>query len=168
MQPEDPISRKIVQFYKDTLKIQQLQNAGLQSSIKSLKNELEATRDKQRQEMDARHPPMTSKLILDKLKKESLLESTVKDLTQRMSKVEANLQLVLQNQVTQTEILAKLLFSTYGQTSLSLDDNKKGEKEQETQEEKEKADQQINKDQWIKVGSMDKGVSTDIQSTDNF
>ena len=99
-EPEDPISRKIVQLYKDTLKIQQLQNAGLQSSIKSLKNELEATRDKQRQEMDARHPPMTSKLILDKLKKESLLESSLKDLTQRMSKVEANLQLVLQNQVT--------------------------------------------------------------------
>ena len=46
--PEDPISRKIAQFYKDTLKIQQLQNAGLQSSIKSLRNELEATRDKQR------------------------------------------------------------------------------------------------------------------------
>ena len=35
--PEDPISRKIAQFYKDTLKIQQLQNAGLQSSIKESK-----------------------------------------------------------------------------------------------------------------------------------
>ena len=68
-EPEDPISRKISQFYKDTLKIQKLQNAGLQSSIKSLRNELEATRDNQRTEMDARHPPMTSQLILDKLKK---------------------------------------------------------------------------------------------------
>ena len=99
-----------------------------------------------------RHPPMTSQLILDKLKKESLLESTLKDLTQRMSKVEANLQLVLQNQVTQTEILAKLIFSTYGETSLSLDDNKKGEKEQETQKEKEKekVGQQITEDQRIK------------------
>ena len=47
-EPEDPISRKIAQFYKDTLKIQQLQNAGLQSSIKSLRNELEATMNKQR------------------------------------------------------------------------------------------------------------------------
>ena len=46
-----------------------------------------------------------------------------------MTKVEANLQLVLQNQVTQTEILAKLLFTRSGDTSLSLDDNKKGEKE---------------------------------------
>ena len=127
--PEDPISRKIAQFYKDTLKIQHLQNVGLQSSIKSLRNELEATRDKQREEMDARHPPMTTKLILDNLKKESLLESTLKDLTQRMSMVEPNLQLVLQNQVTQTEILAKLLFSTYGEISHSLDDNKKGDKE---------------------------------------
>ena len=44
---EDPISKKISQFYKDILKIQKLQNAGLQSSIKSLRNELEATRDKQ-------------------------------------------------------------------------------------------------------------------------
>ena len=35
--PEDPISRIVAQFYKDTLKIQQLQNAGLQSSIKILK-----------------------------------------------------------------------------------------------------------------------------------
>ena len=47
-EPEDPISKKIAQFYKDTLKIQQLQNAGLQSSIKSLRNKLEATRDKKR------------------------------------------------------------------------------------------------------------------------
>ena len=54
---EDPISRKVAQFYKDTLKIQQLQNAGLQSSIKSLKNELEATRDKQRAEMDNKTSP---------------------------------------------------------------------------------------------------------------
>ena len=68
--------------------------------------------------MDSKHPPMTSKLILDKLKKESLLESSLKDLTQRMSKVESNLQLVLQNQVTQTEILAKLLFSTWSNLSL--------------------------------------------------
>ena len=45
-EPEDPISRKIVQFYKDTFKIQQLQSDGLESSIKSMKNELEATRDK--------------------------------------------------------------------------------------------------------------------------
>ena len=109
--PEDPISRKVAQFYKDTLKIQQLQNVGLQSSIKSLKNELEATRDKQRAEMDNKTSPMTSKLILDKLKKESLLESTLKDLTKRMSKVEANLQLVLQNQVTQNEILVKSSYS---------------------------------------------------------
>ena len=47
-EPKNPISRKIAQFYKDTLKIQKLQNAGLQSSIKNLRNELEATRDKQR------------------------------------------------------------------------------------------------------------------------
>ena len=146
--PEDPISRKVAQFYKDTLKIQQLQNAGPQSFIKSLKNELEATRDKQKAEMDNRHLPMTSKLILDKLKKESLLESTLKDLTKRMSKVEANLQLVLQNQVTQTEILAKLLFSAYGATSHSLDDNKKGEKEKVSQKINE--DQQIKEDQHIK------------------
>ena len=81
---------------------------------------------------------MTSKLILDKLKNESLLESTLKDLTQRMTKVEANLQLILQNHVTQTEILEKLLFARSGEISLSLDDNKKGEKEQEAQKDKEK------------------------------
>ena len=145
-EPEDPISKKIAQFYKDTLKIQKLQNAGLQSSIKSLRNEFEATRDKKRTKMDARHPLMTSKLILDKLKKESPLEITLKDLTQRMTKVEANLQLVLQNQVTQTEILAKLIFTRSGEISLSFDDNKKGEKEQ-----KEKVGrQQINEDQQIK------------------
>ena len=99
--------------------------------------------------MDARHPPMTSKLILDKLKKESLLESTLKDLTHRMTKVEANLQFVLQNQVTQTQILEKLLFTRSDETSPSLDDNKKGEKEQEAQKEKV-GHQQINEDQQIK------------------
>ena len=52
-----------------------------------------------------------------------------------MTKVEANLQLVLHNQVTQTEILPKLLFIRSGETSFSLDDNKKGEKEQEAQKE---------------------------------
>ena len=87
---------------------------------------------------------MTSKLILEKLKKESLLESTLRDLTQRMTKVKANLQLVLQNQVTQTEILVKLLFIKYGETSLSLDDNKKRKKDQETQKVKAKVGHQIN------------------------
>ena len=86
-----------------------------------------------------------------------LLESTLKDLTQMMTKVEANLKLVLYNQVTQTEILAKLLFTRSGETSLSLDDNKKGEKEQEAQQEKEKVgDQQLKEAQRINECSTDK------------
>ena len=83
--------------------------------------------------MDKRHPPMTSQLILDKLRNESSIESTLKDLTKRMAEVEANLQLVLKNQITQTELLSKLLFSKSGDTFFSLDDNKKGEKEKEAQ-----------------------------------
>ena len=71
---------------------------------------------------------MTSRLILDKLKKESSLESTLKDLTNRMTSVEANLQLVLHNQITQAELLSKLLFTPSSGTSWSLDDNKMGEK----------------------------------------
>ena len=47
-EPDDPISRKIAQFYKDTLKIQKLHNAGLQSTLKNLWDELDSTRDKQR------------------------------------------------------------------------------------------------------------------------
>ena len=92
--------------------------------------------------MDKRHPPMTSQLIMDKLKKESLIDNTLKDLTKRMEKVEANLQLVLQNQITQTELLSKLIFTKSGDTSFSLDDNKKGEKEKEAQQVKEKVGQQ--------------------------
>ena len=57
---EDPISRKIAQFYKDALKIQKLENAGLQSTIKNLGDELDSTWDKQMIEMDKRHPPMNS------------------------------------------------------------------------------------------------------------
>ena len=148
-EPEDPISRKIAQFYKDTLKIQKLQNVGLQSTIKSLRDELDSTKDKQRTEMDKRHPPMTSQLILDKLKKESLIDSTLKDLTKRMAKVEANLQLVLQNQITQTELLSNLLFKKSSDTSFSLDDNKKREKEKEAQQVKEKVGQQIYEAQRI-------------------
>ena len=78
--------------------------------------------------MDKRHPPMTSQLLLDKLKKESLIDSTLKDLKNRMTKVEANMQLVLQNQITQTEILANLMFTKSGDTPFSLDDKKKGER----------------------------------------
>ena len=59
-----------------------------------------------------------------------MIDNTLKDLTKRMAKVEANLQLVPQNYITQTELLAKLLFTKFGDTSFSLDDNKKGEKEQ--------------------------------------
>ena len=96
--------------------------------------------------MDKSHPPMTSQLILDKLKKESSFESTLKDLTNRMTSVEANLQLVMQNQITQAELLSKLLSTQYGGASWSLDDNKKGEKEKETQQ---ISDQQIKKPQKI-------------------
>ena len=52
-EPEDPISRKIAQFYKDTLKISTTSDMLVFSpSIKSLRNKLEATRDKQRTKMD--------------------------------------------------------------------------------------------------------------------
>ena len=39
---EDPIQRKIAQFYRETLKMQKMQSVGLISVIKYLKNEMES------------------------------------------------------------------------------------------------------------------------------
>ena len=60
-EPEDPIQRKIVQYYSDTLKLQKMQNDGLQSTIKSLREELDDTRSKQEVALDAMLPQMTQK-----------------------------------------------------------------------------------------------------------
>ena len=57
-----------------------------------------------------------------------------------MEAVERNLGLVLQNQITQAELLSQLLSTHSGSFSLPVDDNKKGEKEKESQQLK---DQQI-------------------------
>ena len=133
-EPEDPIQRKIAQYYRETLKLQKMQNAGLQSTIKSLRDELDDTRSKQEAAMDVRLPPMTQRQILERLRKESTIERSVKDLTSRMEAVERNLGLVLQNQITQAELLNQLLATHSGSSSLPVDDNKKGEKEKESQQ----------------------------------
>ena len=36
-EPEDPVQKKIAQLYRETLKMQKMQNAGLLSTIKALK-----------------------------------------------------------------------------------------------------------------------------------
>ena len=46
-EPEDPIQKKITQFYRETLKMQKMQNVGLISTVKSLREEMENTRSKQ-------------------------------------------------------------------------------------------------------------------------
>ena len=70
------------------------------------------------------------------------IERSVKDLTSRMEAIEKTLGLVLQNQITQAELLGQLLATHFGSSSLPMDDNKKGEKEKESQQIK-KADQQL-------------------------
>ena len=68
-----------------------------------------------------------------------------------MEAVERNLGLVLQNQITQAELLNQLLSTHSESSSLPVDDNKKGEKEKVSQQLKDQQikDQQI-KDQHIK------------------
>ena len=155
-EPEDPIQKKIAQFYRETLKMQKMQNVGLISTVKSLREEMDNTKLKQEVAMDVRIPPMTQKYILERLKKESTIERNVQTLNTRMEVVDKNLQLILQNQITQAELLNKLLATHSGSSSLPLDDNKKGKKEKEDQKIKEGqqiegADQQINlEDQQIK------------------
>ena len=78
--------------------------------------------------MDVRLPPMTQRQILDKLSKESTIEILVQDLTSRMEVVEKNLGLVLQNQITQDELLKQLIATHPRSSSLPMDDNKKGDK----------------------------------------
>ena len=60
-EPEDPIQKKVSRYYRNTLKLQKMQNAGLQSTIKSLREELDDTRSKQEAALDVRLPPMTQK-----------------------------------------------------------------------------------------------------------
>ena len=45
-----------------------------------------------------------------------------------MTSVEKNLAFVLQNQITQAELLQKLLNTHSGSSSMLIDDNKKGER----------------------------------------
>ena len=129
-EPEDTIQRKISQYYRDILKLQKMQNVGLQSTIKSLREELDNTKSKARSHsLDAKLPLMTQRQILEILRKESTIERSVKELSSRMEAVERNLGLILQNQITQAELLNQLLSTHYGSSSLPVDNYKKGEKE---------------------------------------
>ena len=116
--------------------MQKIQNAGLLSSIKALKDGLESTASKQEKAMDTSIPPMTQKLILERLKKKkkSPIDISIQDLTTRISLVEKNLQLVLQNQITQVDLLKNLLSTQSESPYLPIYDNKKGEKEKDGQQ----------------------------------
>ena len=81
--------------------------------------------EKQEAAMDVRLPPMTQRQILERLRKESIIERSVKDLTSRMEAVERNLGLVFQNQITQDELLNQLLATHFGSSSLPVDDKNK-------------------------------------------
>ena len=71
---------------------------------------------------------MTQKYILERLKKESTIERSIKTLTERMEVVERNLQLLLKNQINQAELLQTPL-STHSRSSfLQLMITKKGRK----------------------------------------
>ena len=75
--PEDPIQRKIAQFYKGTFKIQKTQNARLMSAVKKLKNEMKSTTSKQNEVMDTRIPPLTQKHILERFRKEYTIDKSI-------------------------------------------------------------------------------------------
>ena len=94
---EDPVQKKISQFYRETLKMQKIQNVGLMSTIKTLKDEMESTASKQEKAMNTRILPMTQKHIGERLKREFTIERSIETLNERMTYVEQNLQLVLQN-----------------------------------------------------------------------
>ena len=84
--------------------------------------------------MDVKLPPMTQKHILERRKKESTIDRSIQTLNERMTTVERNLGMVLQNQITQAELLISLLATHSGSSSLPMDDKKKEEKEKERQQ----------------------------------
>ena len=125
-----------------------MQSVGLISDVKELNDDMKSTASKQQKAMDARIPLMTQGHILEWLRKDSNIEQSINTLTDRMSSVEKNLQLVLQKQITQVELLQQLLNTHSGSLSLKVDDNKKGEKDGRVFDQ-QIADQKI-KDQHIK------------------
>ena len=134
LEPKDPVQKKIAEFYRETLKMKKMQNARLLSSIKTLKDDLESTASKKEKAMDIRIPPMTQKLILERLIKEFSIDISIQDLTTRMSSVEKKIQLVLQNHITQVDLLKNLLSTHSGSSSILFNDNKKREKEKDGQQ----------------------------------
>ena len=52
-----------------------MQNAGLMSTIKALKDEMEPNVSKQEKAMNTKIPPMTQKYILERIKRESITQS---------------------------------------------------------------------------------------------
>ena len=120
--------KKISQFYKDTLKIQKIQNIGLINEIANLKDQLTITARKQERALDNRLTSLIVGQILRKLNRESAMEKKVKDLKDRMTGVELNLKLILQNQITQLTLLQQILDTHSSNSTLKFDDNKKGKR----------------------------------------
>ena len=84
-----------------------------------------------------------------------------------MEAVERNLRLVLQNQITQAKLLNQLLTTHSESSSLPEDDNKKGEKEKESQQIKDRqikrVDQQITQEDQQLISVKRKSSSTSDQ-----
>ena len=143
-----------------------MQNTGLISAVKSLREEMDNIKSKQEAAMDVRIPPMTQKHILERLKKESTIDRSIQTLNERMAAVEKNLGMVLQNQITQVELFRSLLATHFGSSSFPMDDNKKREKEKESQQIKE-VDQQIRSQRINLEDRHIKSVKRKSNSTDN-
>ena len=60
--PGDPVQKKIAQLYRETLKMQKIQNVRLLSSLKTLKNFMESFASKKETAMDTRIPPMSHRI----------------------------------------------------------------------------------------------------------
>lgn len=130
--PEEPVARRVVMCYRQSLKAEKIQISSMQSELYQVKESIINTEESNQRYLDTRFPVHTSHSLLQRLRKESSTEQEVKELKKRRDTMEANIAQILKNQEDHKEILKQLLLANTSVQPLSiqpllLDDNKKGE-----------------------------------------
>ena len=122
---DDPVHKKLSSAFLENLKLQKMQYISLHSDLKTVKDEIENNRTKQKDLFDTRLPAYTMLTMDKKLKEESKIELRMNQLEGRVEKVEEKLQLLVTQVVHTNELLVKLLEAQ----NSNPNDNKKGEKD---------------------------------------
>ena len=108
---EDPTHKKLSSSYMDNLKLHKMQFISLHTNLKSVHEEIENAKEKQKSLFHDRLPAMTMLNMENKLKEESKMVERIERIEESVGTMEGTLKTILDENIHTNQLLQKLLES---------------------------------------------------------